>query len=103
MDAAEAFLLFDPAADDRLGLVGREATETGPCRREHDERAERQEQPEAARRFCFSHPGSLAGASCACPTGAPLPKFVLRFGTSSHELRKQRGSSKNHTFVSLSI
>ena len=38
-----------------------------------------------------------------CSTRAPLPKFVIHCGTFSHELRKQRGTSKQMVLVPLSI
>src|SRR6266436_2117060 len=34
-------------------------------------------------------------------TSAPLPKFVIHRGTLSHELRKQRGTSKHMILVPL--
>src|SRR5262244_1706261 len=37
----------------------------------------------------------------ADPARAPLPKFVIHRGTLSHELRKQRGTSKHMILVPL--
>src|SRR5262249_23128044 len=36
-------------------------------------------------------------------TSAPLPKFVIHCGTLSHELRKQRGTSKHMILVALIV
>src|SRR5262249_56926021 len=43
---------------------------------------------------------ALSGPPCG-PASAPLPKFVIRRGTLSHELRKQRGTSKHMILVPL--
>ena len=47
--------------------------------------------------------GPVFRAIAAGRASAPLPKFVIHCSTSSHELRKKRGTSKSMILVSLSI
>src|ERR1043166_1576611 len=45
--------------------------------------------------------GSAAIADVSRAPSAPFPKFVIHCGTLSHELRKQRGTSKYMILVPL--